>query len=88
MVPSPTIGLVYDLIDLLPFFYLFPFFLITSLYLQHESKESKNSNYTLLYNLHTITMIDHSANSQRRKDRTIFISSKAKDRTKISKGKR
>ena len=38
VVPSPTIGLVYDLIELFPLFYLFTF---SFLYLQHESKESK-----------------------------------------------
>jgi hypothetical protein len=44
---SPTIGLVYDLIDLFPFLYLFSFsfsFHISFLYLQHESKDGKNSN--------------------------------------------
>ena len=41
VVPSPTIGLVYDLIDLFHFFYLLPFpffpFLFLFFYLQHES---------------------------------------------------
>ena len=60
VVLSPTIGLVYDLIDLFPFFYLFIFLPFLSLFFIRNMKvKEAKLRLTLLYNLHTITRIDH-----------------------------
>ena len=58
VMPSPTIGLVYDLLNLFPFSYFTSFlflFFISFFYLQHESKEAKTQTkfyYITLTRLH------------------------------------
>ena len=65
MVPSPSIGLVYDLIDLFPFSFSF---LISFLYLQHESKEAKTQ--TKLYYI-TCTRLQGKVTKQTLKEEMI-----------------